>query len=134
VGTLAQEAEWKDQEAQNDTVEWGVDDGLVTPPEEGWPGISIDEEHRVTWPSPSNEGSIHVDDWPSIEGGVEVTVEVCSDAMELQREYSTCRFCGIGHCSVINLLSFLCHSPIGTSFGSCVPCHCSRGELDKVIV
>jgi hypothetical protein len=29
VGTLAREAEWKYQEAQNDAVKWRVDDGYV---------------------------------------------------------------------------------------------------------
>jgi hypothetical protein len=29
--------------------------------------------------------------------------------------------CGIGHCSVTNLLSYLCHSTVSTSIGSCVP-------------
>jgi hypothetical protein len=41
--------------------------------------------------------------------------------------------CGIGHCSVTNLLSSLCHSPINTSIGSCVPSGgCGGFDLDFI--
>jgi hypothetical protein len=43
--------------------------------------------------------SLHVDmvpmtyyhGWPSVEGGVKVAIEVCSDTTELKREHSACR-------------------------------------------
>jgi hypothetical protein len=53
--------------------------------------------------------------WPSVERGVEVAMEVCSDAEELQREHSACRSLMIIDCfSVSDLLSLLCHCK-GTS-------------------
>jgi hypothetical protein len=58
--------------------------------------------------------------WPSVEGGVEVAIEVCSDASELERKRSTCRPLMIIDCfSVSDLLSLLYHSTISTSIGSC---------------
>jgi hypothetical protein len=57
--------------------------------------------------------------WPSIEGGVEVTVEVCSDASKLEKERSACRSLMILGCfSVLDILSILYHSAISTSCGS----------------
>jgi hypothetical protein len=56
----------------------------VTPPaspiEGAWPGITVDE-HYGTWPSPSEVVPTHADGWPSlsVEGGIEVTIEVCSN-------------------------------------------------------
>jgi hypothetical protein len=62
----------------------------------------------------------HNHGWPSIEGGVEVTIEVYSDTSKLERKRSTCRSLMIIDCfSVPDLLSFLCHSAISTSIGSC---------------
>jgi hypothetical protein len=58
--------------------------------------------------------------WPSIEGGVEVTIKVCSDALKSEEKRSTCRSLMILECfSVLDLLSLLCHNAVGTSFGRC---------------
>jgi hypothetical protein len=56
--------------------------------EEGWPGVSVDDAHRIVW----DGGLTRADGWPSVEGGVEVVMEVCSDAQELQRGHSACMF------------------------------------------
>jgi hypothetical protein len=116
--TIERELIWKAREAQNDAIQWGVDVDSSTPSEEGWPGVPVD----ATWPSPLPGALLHANGWPSVEGGVEVEVEVCSDAVELQREHSACRSLMIISClSVADLLSSLCHRTIGTSFGSCAP-------------
>jgi hypothetical protein len=117
------EAEWKVREAQRDELGWG-ENRCPSSPLEGWPGISDDDEHRVEWSAsesrvmtsypPHNRG------WPSVEGGIEVAIEVCSDVVELEGKRSTCRSLMIIDClSVPDLLSLLCHSAIGTSLGSC---------------
>jgi hypothetical protein len=101
IETLAREAEWKAQEASNDTVQWGVlmtDSWEVTPPaspiEEAWPGAVMDD-CCGTWPSSAEVVQAHVNVWPGFsadfEGGIEVTAEVCSSVGELQGEHSACR-------------------------------------------
>jgi hypothetical protein len=57
---------------QNDAIQWGVDVESSTLSEEGWPNVPAD----ARWHAP-----IGADGWPSIMGGVEVTIEVCSDAL-----------------------------------------------------
>jgi hypothetical protein len=53
--------------------------------------------------------------WSSVEGGVKVSVEVCSDLSDSE-ERPTCRpLVSIGCLSVPDLLSSLCYSAIGTS-------------------
>jgi hypothetical protein len=53
--------------------------------------------------------------WPSMEGGVEVSVEVRLDLSDLE-EHPACRsLVSIGCLSVLDLLSFLCYSAVGTS-------------------
>jgi hypothetical protein len=65
--------------------------------------------------------------WPSVEGGVEVSVEVCSDASRL-KECSACRSLMVpGYFSVLGLLSILCHSAVSTSCGSYAPSSSSGG-------
>jgi hypothetical protein len=102
VETLAREAEWKAQEVSNDAVQWGVsgaDGWEVTPPvspvEEAWPGVIIDE-HCGIWPSSSEIVPTCTDGWPNlsanVEGGIEVTVKVVTNIGELQGEHSACRF------------------------------------------
>jgi hypothetical protein len=100
---LAREAEWKDREVHNDAAaHWEVDppDGWgntppVSPVHEGWPGALIDK-HCGIWPSPSAVVPTGADGWPdlltSIEGGIEVTVEVVTDIEESQEEHPACRF------------------------------------------
>jgi hypothetical protein len=119
VEILARETEWKAQESSNDVVQWGVSgvDGWevtssASPVEEAWPGIVVDERCG-TWPSSSEIVLTHADGWPilsaNIEGGIEVTIEVCTDIGEFQGEHSACRFDDIGCFLVTDLLSFLCH-------------------------
>jgi hypothetical protein len=117
------EAEWKAQEAQQDEQGWG-EDRCSSSPLEGWPGIPVDDERRVEWLASESRVSTsyppHNRGWPSVKGGIEVAIEVCSDVVELERERSTCRSLMIIDClSVPDLLSLLCHSAIGTSLGSC---------------
>jgi hypothetical protein len=103
-----------------------------------WPGVPEDDERRKEWTAsesrvttsylPINRG------WPSIEGGVEVTVEVCSDASKPKEECSACRSLMILDCfSVFDLLRILCHSVVGTSFGSYTPSS-SCGGTDQIVL
>jgi hypothetical protein len=104
VETLAREAEWEEWEAHNDAEAacWAVDppNGWGnTPPAspvgEGWPCDLVDE-CSGTWPSPSEVVPTHVDGWPdlltSIEGGIEVTIEVVTDVGDSQEPHTACRF------------------------------------------
>jgi hypothetical protein len=53
--------------------------------------------------------------WPSVEGGVKVSIEVRSDLSDSE-ECPACRsLVSIGCLSVSDLLSFLCYSAVGTS-------------------
>jgi hypothetical protein len=125
--SIARENIWKEREAQNDAIQWGVDVGSMTSLEEGWPSIPVD----VVWPSPLAEEPLRADGWPSVEGGVAVDVEVCSDVVDFQRDHSACRLLMIIGClSVTDLLSPLCHRTIGTFVGSCALCCCSSGRVD----
>jgi hypothetical protein len=66
--------------------------------------------------------------WSSVEGGIEVSIEVKSDAVEPESGRSTCRSPMIIDClSVSDLPSSLCHSTVGTSLGSCTPSSSCRG-------
>jgi hypothetical protein len=117
------EAAWKAREAQRDELGWG-EDRRPSSPLEGWPDIPVDDERRVEWSSSESRVLTsypsHNCGWPSVEGGIEVAVEVCSDAVEPERKRSTCRSLMIIAClSVPDLLSLLCHSAISTSLGSC---------------
>jgi hypothetical protein len=78
---------------------------------------------------------LRADGWPdlSVSGasGIQVTIEVKLSVGDLEG-HSTCRlFVFIGCLSVIDLLSSLCHSTIGTSIGSCAPCG-SHGGVDPI--
>jgi hypothetical protein len=61
---------------------------------EAWPAVDVDE-HCGTWPFPAEVVQAHCDTRPGfpadVEGGIEVTVEVCSSIGELQGEHSACR-------------------------------------------
>jgi hypothetical protein len=53
---------------------------------------------------------------PCVTGGVEVSVEVHSDLQNSEEERPACRLAmSIGCVLVLDLLSFLCHSTVGTS-------------------
>jgi hypothetical protein len=67
VKMIAQEAEWKAQEASNNAVQWGFSamEGWevtlpVSPVEEAWPGAVVDECCGV-WPSPAELVQAHSD-------------------------------------------------------------------------
>jgi hypothetical protein len=87
VRMIAREKEWEKRQAFNDAVDWGKKDGSEASPEEGWPGVPAD----AVWPSYDAGDPTRTHGWPSVERGVEVVVEVCSDASECQREHSACR-------------------------------------------
>jgi hypothetical protein len=115
VATLEREAVWKAQEVQNDVIQLGVDiDSELS--EKGWPGVPAD----AILPSPLPGTPLHANGWPSVKGGVEVFIEVCSEVVEPEKECSTCRSLMVIDClSVPDLLSLLCHSAVSTSLGSC---------------
>jgi hypothetical protein len=114
------EAEWKAREVQRDEMGWG-EDRHPSSPLGGWPDVCVDDECRVEWSVSESRVSTsyppHNRGWPSVERGVEVAIEVCSDTIEPEREHSACRSLMI--LSVPDLLSLLCHSTISTSLGSC---------------
>jgi hypothetical protein len=120
---LAKEAEWKAREAHNDAQEWGVGTRPTTPLEEGW-GVPVDDEHWVEWSTSDNKVLVSYPSlnrsWPSVERGVEVTIEVRSDIVEPESGRSAYRsLMLIDRFSVPDLLSSLCHSTVSTSIGSC---------------
>jgi hypothetical protein len=62
--------------------------------------------------------------WLSVEGGIEVSIEVRSDLSDSEEERPACRsLVSIGCLSVPDLLSFLCYSAVGTSRWSYAPPH-----------
>jgi hypothetical protein len=92
---MVKEAEWKAREAQRDEEIGWREDRRPSSPLGGWPGVSKDDERRKEWIA-SESGvttsyHFHNRGWPSIEGGVEVTIEVCSDTSRPERERSACR-------------------------------------------
>jgi hypothetical protein len=116
-------AEWKVKEAQNDAQGWGRDTHPSSPLEEGR-GAPIDDKRQTEWSASDSKALIsypsHNHGWSSVEGGVKVAIEVCSDVVELGKEHSTCRSLMIIDClSFLDLFSLLCHSAVGTSLGSC---------------
>jgi hypothetical protein len=128
---LPKEAEWKVKETQNDVQEWGVDSRPTTPLEEGW-GAPMDDEHRAEWSTSDSKVSVSYPSincsWPSVEGGVEVAIEVRSNVVESESGCSACRSLMLIDClSVPDILSSLCHSAIGTSTGSCTLSGSRRG-------
>jgi hypothetical protein len=65
--------------------------------------------------------------WPSVEGGVEVVIDIHSVLKgSVDKERSACRLLVfVDRLSVVDLLSFLRYSTVGTSNGSCAslgPC------------
>jgi hypothetical protein len=126
---LAEEAEWRRREEHNEAAvaSWAVEapDGWGnTPPtspvvKEGWPG-SQPEDHCY----PSKEGPLGPNGWPDVSiptsSGVRVTTTMTT--VEEVEGHSARRLPMLIVClSVPDLLSFLYHSTISTSFGSCAP-------------
>jgi hypothetical protein len=97
--------------------------------EEGWPSMRP-EDHGY----PTKEGPLGPDGWPDLSlpslGGVLVTMTVMT-TVEPGEGHSACRLSYAIVCfSVSDLLSFLRHSTVGTSYGSCAP-RCPHWYLDS---
>jgi hypothetical protein len=60
----------------------------------GW-DVPLDDPRRGDWSAPDAKlfSTVHAmsPDWPSVEGGVEVSVEVRSNAGEIAKERTACR-------------------------------------------
>jgi hypothetical protein len=92
--------------------------------EDGW-GISEDNPHRKEWIESDSKVMVSYLmshwGWPCVTGGVEVSIEVHSDLKDFEEEHPTCRLLVFIDClfSLLTYFSFLCHSTVGTSSGSC---------------
>jgi hypothetical protein len=66
-----------------------------------------------------------VDSWPDLlvsgASGIQVTIKVKLSVGELEEHFACRSLVLIGCLSVLDLLSLLCHSAVGTSVGSCAP-------------
>jgi hypothetical protein len=113
--TLEGEAEWKHQDDHNEAVAaswaveapdgWGNTQPMSPVEEEGvWPGTQPKDQcyPRV---------SVGPDAWPSLDA-VQVTMTITE---KVEEGHTACRFSVLVGLSVPDLLSFLCHSTIGTS-------------------
>jgi hypothetical protein len=100
---MKMELQWKAIEEKNTAIKWGEFADLLTSSEDSWPGVPSD----TAWPS-HTDGPLRANGWPDLKVGVEVSVEVCSDAVGSARGDSACRSLMIIECfSVFNLLSLL---------------------------
>jgi hypothetical protein len=120
--TLAREAEWLHREEHNEAAVAAME----TEYEDGWPGVRLEDRNYS-----SEEGPLGPDGWPNLSlpslTRVQVMIEVHLTVEEVEG-HSTCRFSvSIVHLSVSDLLSFLYHSTISTSFRSCAPCRSHSG-------
>jgi hypothetical protein len=105
------EAEWKSKEELWETaltIGWDIPED--DPHHQGWLASGA---KLVTTLHAMSRG------WLSVEGGIEVSVEVHSDLSDSGEERPACRSSvPIGCLSVPDLLSFLRYSAVGTSGGS----------------
>jgi hypothetical protein len=100
---------------------WGSTRPVSPVVEEGWPGVQPEDQcfpHLEDMP-------LRPDGWPDLSLpssiGVQVTVEVMLTIKEVEG-HSACRSpMSVVHLSVFDLFSFLYHSAVSTSFGSCAP-------------
>jgi hypothetical protein len=80
------EAEWKTKERM-----WEI---ALTNSDSGW-DVPVDDPRRGDWSAPDTKlfSTVHAlsHGWPSVEGGVEVSIEVHSNAGEIAEERTTCR-------------------------------------------
>jgi hypothetical protein len=131
AATLAREEEWRCREDHNDNeaaswaVEapngWGGTRPVSPIVEKVWPGTRPEDQcfPRLEDLPPGPDGWLDLS-IPTL-GGVWVTMTTTVEEVE---GHSTCRLpMLIVHLSVPDLLSFLYHSTVGTSFRSCAPCH-----------
>jgi hypothetical protein len=81
-----QEAEWKEKE--------GLWETAPTDSDVGW-DVPADDPRREAWQASDTKllTTFHAISrgWPSVEGGVDVSVEVCSNAGDLTEERTACR-------------------------------------------
>jgi hypothetical protein len=138
VETLAREVEWKWREEHNDAevASWAQEapDGWgntppVSPIVDSWPHVQPEDQCFPV----SDDLLLCPNGWLDLllptSDSIHITVEIRSIVKEAEG-HSTCRLLvPLGYLSVLDLLSFLCHSTIGTSLGSCTPCH-SSGRVD----
>jgi hypothetical protein len=126
------EEEWEQREKHNNTEAaswvaeapdgWGGSGPISPVIEEGWPGTRPKDQ---CFPHLSDDMPLCPNGWPDLlvsrAAGIQVTIELKS-TVEDTEGHSTCRsLMPIGYLSASDLLSFLCHSSIGTSFRSCAP-------------
>jgi hypothetical protein len=102
----------------------------------GW-DIPEDDPRRLAWQASDDTlvTTMHAmsHGWPSVEGGIEVSMEVRSNAGDLAEGHSACRCFALVLICPFNLISHLYYSSIGTSDGSCASSgpHC---QIDSVLV
>jgi hypothetical protein len=103
------EAKWKSETKWWETAPTSGDDG--------W-GIPEDDSRRQEWLGSSAKlvTTLHTVSrgWPSVEGGIEVSVKVHSDLSDLEERPAYRSLVSISCLSVPDLLSFLCYSTVGT--------------------
>jgi hypothetical protein len=144
VETLAKEVDWKEREVHNnvEAAHWEIEapNGWgstrpTSPIHKGWPSTEIVEDG--TWPLLSDVVPLCPDSWPDlslpVQDGIQVTIKV-KTSVEESEGHSACRsLVFLGCLSVLDLLSSLCHSAIGTSIRSCAH-HGACGGADQVRV
>jgi hypothetical protein len=110
VAAREREAKWKSEEGWWETA--------PTSSDAGW-GISEDDPRCQEWLGSRAKlvTTLHAMScgWPSVEGGIEVSVEVWSDLSDSEERPACRSLVPIGCLSVLDLLSFLCYSAVGTS-------------------
>jgi hypothetical protein len=89
MATRKREAEWKEKE---ELWEMAPTNSAV-----GW-GVLEDDPHRLDWQASDSKLSMTFHalsrGWPSVAGGIEVSIEVRSNAGDLAKECTVCRcFC-----------------------------------------
>jgi hypothetical protein len=88
----------------------------------GW-DVPVDDPRRGDWSASDTKlfSTMHAMSrgWPSVGGGVGVSVEVRSNAGDIAVERTTCRCFVFVLICPFNLISHLYYSTVGTSDGSC---------------
>jgi hypothetical protein len=69
-------------------VKEGMWETAPTNSDAGW-DVPADDPHHGDWSASAMDAVSR--DWPSVEGGVEVSVEVCSNAGDIVEERTACR-------------------------------------------
>jgi hypothetical protein len=128
-----QEAEWKAKE-QSNFEQWVTTHELDDEDDSCWK-IPDDDPRRKEWIELDSRMVISYPainwGWPSMERGVEVSIEVHSDLKDFEEECPACRLpMLIDSLLVPDLLSSLHHSTVGTSDRSCTSSRsCCRADL-----